>query len=275
MPSPHLALLGLSAFILGPSHVPAAEDVRIVRDVPYLAPERSEKLDLYLPAPTAEPAPAAIWIHGRRGDKGEIRGSEICRTLAQEGFVCVSINHGPDPDLASNLLDGKQAVRFLREHAEEYHLDPDRIAIMGGSMGGYYALLVGFTAGRGEFAPTGTAAVGRDHVRAVVDFYGPLGPPSLRVTDFVRPGGPPVLIIHGEDDDRVPISQSEELAAALAREGIEHEFRRVPGAGHGLRLRTTWDAKPLGTDLAPVLVAFLKKHLAPAKDSVPAATPAR
>ena len=111
--------------------------------------------------------------------------------------------------------------------------------------------------------------LGPSHVPAAEDVR------IVRDVPYVRPGGPPVLIIHGEEDDRVPIAQSEELAAALARDGVDHEFRRVPGAGHGLRLRTTWDAKPLGTDLAPVLVAFLKKHLAPAKDSVPAATPAR
>ncbi len=273
--SPTCALLLLSSLLLAAASRTSAEEIRIIRDVPYLAAERSERLDLYLPPPNAEPAPAAVWIHGRRGDKGEARGTEICRVLALAGFVCVSINHGPDPELKSNLLDCKNAVRFLRHHAPEYHLDPNRIAVMGGSMGGFYALLVGFTAGRVELEPEVPYPEESSRVRAVVDFYGPMGPPFLNVTDFVAPDGPPVLVLHGADDERVPIAQSEQLVSVLAAQGVEHEFVRVPAAGHAFRLNTTWDAKPLATDLAPVLVTFLAKHLAPANDPAANAGAAR
>jgi acetyl esterase/lipase len=235
--------------------------VRFVPDVPYLAAGRSEKLDLYLPAPSAEPAPAVVWIHGRRGDKGEKRGRSICETLAAAGYVCVSINHGPDQALQSNLLDCKNAVRFLRQHAADYHLDPSRIAIMGGSMGGYYALLVGFTAGRSELEPTEPYPRVSSSVRAVVDFYGLMGPPGLDVPKYITPQGPPVLILHGDDDTTVPVSQSVTLAEALAAKGVVHKFIRLPGVGHTFRLNATWDDKPLPLDLGPVLLSFLQQHL--------------
>ncbi len=237
------------------------EDIRIMRDVPYLAANRSEKLDLYLPASSSRPAPAVVWIHGRRGDKGEPRGTEICQTLAQAGYVCVSINHGPDPELRSNLLDCKNAVRFLRHHAREYNLAPERIAVMGGSMGAYYALLVGFTAGRPELEPDAPYPGSTSHVRAVVDFYGPLGPPFQQVTTFVAAGGPPVLILHGDDDQSVPVGMSVELARALGAAGVEHQLVRLPGIGHTFRLKSTWDNQPLPHDLTPILLAFLERHL--------------
>lgn len=163
----------------------------------------------------------------------------------------------------TNPLDAKNAVRFLRAHAAEYGLDPDRIAVMGGSMGGYYALLVGFTAGQPQFEPTEPYPGVSSAVRAVVDFYAPMGPPLRRITDFVTAEGPPVLVLHGEEDKTVPAGESQKLVATLTARGVPHEFILLPGVGHSFRLTTTWDDQPLPRDLTPVLLAFLDQHLAP------------
>ncbi|MGH7946912.1 MAG: alpha/beta hydrolase fold domain-containing protein, partial [Opitutaceae bacterium] len=53
------------------------------------------------------------------------------------------------------LHDCKNAVRFLRAKAAAYHIDPARIAVAGGSTGGYLALMVGFTAGKKNLEPDG------------------------------------------------------------------------------------------------------------------------
>ena len=89
-----------------------------------------------------------------RGDKADPSAREICRTLADAGYVAVSINYrigaGSWPH---NMRDAQSAVRFLRTHATEYGVDPDRIGIGGGSAGAHLALMAAFTAGREEFEP--------------------------------------------------------------------------------------------------------------------------
>ena len=141
----------------------AAGAPRMVADVSYLAPDRAEKLDLYLPAaPTKGTlSRAVVWIHGggwTGGVKTENRAKEICATLAAAGYVAVSVDYrlgaGAWPH---NLHDCKNAVRFLRAHAAKYQLDPERIAVAGGSAGGHLALMVGFTGDQPEFEPTGVA----------------------------------------------------------------------------------------------------------------------
>lgn len=262
---PAITRFGLFFALAFASLTAVAGEVRVLADVPYLAATRTEKLDIYLPAREAGAplAPAAVWIHGLKGDKGERRGREICTTLAAAGYVAVSINHGSDRDFATNPLDCKNAVRFLRAHAGDYGIDPDRIAIMGGSMGGYYALLVGFTAGRLDLEPTEPYPGVSSAVRAVVDFYGPMGPPMRSIPEFVTADGPPVLVLHGAADNKVPPSESERLVAALQAKGVPHDYILLPGIGHTFRLTATWDNQPLPQDLTPVLLDFLAKHLAP------------
>jgi len=241
-----------------------AGEVRFVPDVAYLGPDRMEKLDLYLPqVPPGHPSPAVVWIHGNKGDKGEKRGQQICKALAAEGYVCASINHGPDREFQANILDCKNAVRFLRAHASDYHLDPAHLAVGGGSAGGYLALMTGFTAGNPGLEPSGPYPGVSSAVCAVVDFYGPMGPRGLRVPDYVTAGGPPVLILQGGADATVKPDNSIELDRVLTAKGVAHEFILLPGIGHSFRLTTTWDDKPLPQDLGPVLLGFLNRYLKP------------
>jgi acetyl esterase/lipase len=282
--------------------------MRVVTNVTYLAPDRAEKLDLYLPEGRAAgvKSPALVWIHGGSwigGDKGEARAKEICGTLAGAGYVAVSINYklgrGAWPQ---SLLDSKNAVRFLRARAEEYGIDPDRIAVGGGSAGGHLALMVGFTIGQKELEPDAPYPGASSSVRAILDCYGPANlvlPPaaggadpfpgmrkvmadargvwgpepaaeallrSVSPTHIVAKGAPPVLIFHGLADPTVEVAQSIELAKALKERGVEHEFVTLEGVGHSFdfEIANPSSGTPrLPRDLRPVALAFLAKHLAP------------
>lgn len=169
--------LMLIAFVRAADSTP-----RIVKDVAFLAAERAEKLDLYLPAPlpAGTLAPAVVWIHGggwTGGTKNETRAQEICSTLAAAGYVAVSIDYRlGDGAWPTNLHDCKNAVRFLRANATKYQIDPSRIAVAGGSAGGHLALMTGFTADQAEFEPAAGATPYpgvSSRVRCIIDLYGP------------------------------------------------------------------------------------------------------
>ena len=282
----------------------AADSVpRIERDVAFLGPGRAEKLDIYFPASPAPGtlSPAVVWIHGggwKSGDKGEARGTEICTTLARAGYVAISINYKLGPGAwPTNLLDCKNGVRFLRSHAAEYHVDPARIAVAGGSAGGHLALMVGATPGKAEFEPARPYPDVSSAVRCVIDMYGIVnlsvhgetdarGQPTAThklmndsLADFgaandeaevfrvaspinhLAKGAPPVLVLHGNADSTVDFSQSELLVRVLQERGIDHEFVALAGIGHTFDWET-WNQQPLPRDLRPVALAFLAKHLA-------------
>lgn len=275
-------------------------------DVAFLAPDRQEKLDVYLPAPGkagAPLAPAVVWIHGggwKGGTKAEARAKNICSTLAAAGYVALSIDYrlgaGSWP---TNLQDCKNAVRFLRAHAAEYRIDPDRIAVAGGSAGGHLALMVGLTAGKAEFEPTVPYPGVSSAVRAVVNFYGiaqlavhgqtdAKGEPTatnklmrgtlaefgasddeaevLRLAspvNYLTKSSPPLLTFHGKADATVDYGQAEVLDAACKARGATHELHLIDGIGHTFDLQT-WNKKPLPQDLRPIFLAFLERNLAPA-----------
>jgi len=298
-------LTGFVAFSFVGRILAADAAPRIERDVAFLAPGRAEKLDIYFPAPPAagKLSPAVVWIHGggwKSGDKSEARGTEICTTLANAGYVAISINYKLGPgSWPTNLLDCKNSVRFLRAHAAEYHVDPARIAVAGGSAGGHLSLMVDFTTGKKEFEPETPYPGVSSAVRCAIDMYGianlsvhgqrnAQGKPTatnklmndsladfdsandeaevFRVASpvtYAANGAPPVLILHGRADTTVDFTQSEELVRVLKERGVEYEFAPIDGIGHTFDWET-WNKQPLPRDLRPVALAFLEKHVAPA-----------
>jgi acetyl esterase/lipase len=270
-------------------------------DVAYLAADRKERLDLYLPADRSRPVAAVVWVHGggwMNGDRARAREKNIGYTLASWGYAVASISYtlgkGAWPH---NLHDVKNAVRFLRVHGAQYGIDPDRLAVAGGSAGGHLALLAGFTAGK-DWEPTAPYPGVSNAVRAIVDFYGPThhlsrvkadkqgratterhmgnavdvfagGDPSNHAAlvasspvTHVAPGVPPVFIVHGLADPTVFHGQSTELAEALSKAGVPHELILLSGVGHTFDL-DTWNDRPLGHDLRTPVRRFLDQWLAP------------
>jgi acetyl esterase/lipase len=250
---------------------------RVDRDLAYLDHEPMGKLDLYLPSrssPTAT-APAVIWMHGNHHDKGDARERNVCETLARVGYVCASINYGTwtDSDASPeapatdrrNLENAKAAVRFLRAHAEQYQIDPARIAASGGSAGGYLALMMGLTNDDPGFGARGPLPAVSSAVGAIIDFYGDY-PPSFpgRVTSRF----PPTFIAHGRDDPAVDYRLSVALDRVLAAKGVPEEFVLLDHVGHSFDL-ATWKGKPLPRDLGPPVLAFLVRYLGAAPSTVP------
>lgn len=283
---------------------PIPSDVTVQRDLPYLGPDRSERLDLYQYASRkpGERAPGIVFIHGGGwvgGSRSEGRATEVCSTLAEAGYVCVSISYrlAKHDRWPTNIYDCKNAVRFLRKNAEKYSIDPKRIGVIGGSAGGHLALMVGFTSGVTELEPPAPYPDISDKVQAVVDMYGitdirtrkkiaPDGTPGeiapisnsvfgdkpdvsaadralASPVDFVSAQDPPVLILHGLKDTTVDRDQSITLDKLLTDKNVPHRLVLVPGVGHSFSLQE-WYHKPLPFDLRPIVIGFFNKYLKPA-----------
>ncbi len=259
----------------------AADGVRIEHDVEFLGAERAEKADLYLPAEVkpGQKFPAVVIIHGggwSGGDKRAAREINIGTTLAENGYVGMSINYllanenHPGPAWPQNLHDCKTAVRWLRANAERLNVDPERIGAIGGSAGGHLAAMLAITGP--ELDPPGT---GSCRVHCAVDLYGPVLCFTQRDVSMFRKtraeapelysqgsplthvdkNDPPVLILHGTADKTVPVADSEALAAAMKAAGAPHELVIIPDAPHSFHLQ------PKQRDLRPLVLGFFDKHL--------------
>lgn len=134
---------------------------------------RAMKMDLLVPQ-TPGPMPAIVFVTGG-GFINANKDSYIQERLrlAEEGYVTASIEYrvAPTATFPEPLQDVKAAVRYLRAHAEQFRIDPDRIGIFGGSAGGYLAAMAGTTSGTRQF-DAGENLDQSSDVQAVVDLYG-------------------------------------------------------------------------------------------------------
>jgi acetyl esterase/lipase len=265
-------------------------DVRIEKGISYLPSDRAEKADLYLPSKFEDDKkyPGVVIIHGggwTGGKRDAAREINIGTTLASHGYVCLSIDyllHDPQSDKScwpQNLHDCKTAVRWLRANADRLHLDKDHIGVIGGSAGGHLSSMVGVTGPSDGLDPPGPYGDQSCAVNCVVDLYGPADlsdrndiavlrktrseAPELykafSVVSHLDKSDPPFLIMHGTADTTVPVSQSELLAAALTKAGVENKLEIIEGAPH------TFHLQPKEKDLRPIVLAFFNKHLKPGK----------
>jgi acetyl esterase/lipase len=141
------------------------------------AQSKGHLLDLYLPENAAEPTPVVIWTSGSAwfADTGKARAEIVAAELVEEGFAVagVSIRSSSQVQFPGQLHDIKAAIRWLRSNASRYNLDPDRIAIMGDSSGGWTTAIAAVTGDvpelEGEVGTTGVSSA----VQAAVAFYPP------------------------------------------------------------------------------------------------------
>ncbi|MBM3869998.1 MAG: alpha/beta hydrolase [Verrucomicrobia bacterium] len=285
-----LALFAIAALLTLATH--AGEAFRIEKDIAYLAPDRKEKADLYLPAsnPSGARRPAVVIIHGggwTGGDKGAAREINIGTNLALNGYVGLSINYvlastnkgTAKATWPQNLHDCMTAVRWLRKNAERLQVNPERIGVIGGSAGGHLAAMLAVIGGKDGLDPQGPYGEFSCRVQCAVDLYGPadlsgrlhltmLGRSSEEAPELYRAASPvtyvdkldpPILIVHGTADKTVDVGQSRLFAAKLKEAGARHELVIVEGAPH------TFHLQPKQRDLRPVVLGFFDQHLKAAR----------
>lgn len=246
-------------------------DVRVTRNVEYArAGGRRLRLDVYEPrAPRAEGERrrAIVQIHGGGwvlGDKRE-QGIPLLTHLAANGWVGFNVNYrlSPFATWPEHLVDCKRAIAWIREHADEYGIDPDFIAVTGGSAGGHLTALVALTADDRSLQPGFEDA--DVSVQAAVPFYGvydftdrdgtqvpgfvslflerwvmkafladePEAFAAASPRDRVHADAPPFLVIHGDQDTLAPFADAQRFVAEL-REASDAAvvFADLHGAQH-------------------------------------------
>jgi len=237
---------------------------KFITDVITYSEVDGEKLtmDYYAPSGTG-PHPAAIVIHGGGFIGGNSRnGSEAycAEFLAPAGYAVFSIEYRlapryPYPDM---LQDVERAIRYIRYHADEWNVNRNKIALVGGSAGGWLSNMAGLIGAPGD--PNAKDPVDRESaaVQAVVTLFGPsdfrsvplnehvhaLLDPLIRAKGqeaalaeaspitYVHKGAPPFLLIHGDKDESVPFAASTNLRRALRDAGDECDLIRIPGGPH-------------------------------------------
>lgn len=241
----------------------------------YDASRRDLKMDLIVPKNrTNHPAcPVAVWICGGayRVVNRAVWLPEMMR-FARAGYVVASIEYRTSNEAVfpAQLIDVKSAVRFLRAHAKEFCVDPDRIYAMGESAGGTMAGLLGVTGDQKELDQGGHLDQS-SAVQGVVDYYGVVDlsdasaerdrmsaatnqsndVPYFAFEEFLGVGygkaeaekasavqyisekTPPFMILHGTKDTVVSMAQSEKLYDALQKKGVPCEFLVIEDAAHG------------------------------------------
>lgn len=267
---------------------PTPPGVQVLRDLEYVpGGHERNRLDLYLPEKAPRPLPVIVWVHGGGWTNGDKTNGPAFR-FATNGYAVASINYrfSQHAIFPAQIHDCKAAIRWLRANARKYGLDSDHIGAWGGSAGGHLVALLGTTAGVKELEGPGGNEDQSSRVQAVVDWYGPTDFLTVGTKDtrtrliggdpqankekaaraspmtYVSKDAAPFLIMHGDKDKTVPISQSETFAQALKKAGADATFVVVKGGGHVHPLFTS-------PEYMRQIEAFFARHLTKTKPAQP------
>ncbi len=240
------------------------------KDVAYDDEHEAQKLDVYL-AKSERPTPAMIYIHGggwRAGSKNRVPAWLL--SVVQKGELSVvSVEYrftdvAPHPAQTNDCI---RAVQFVRQNAAKWNIDPRRLGTTGGSAGGHLTLWVALHDDAADADSDDPVERQSSRVACAVSFAGPTdwsllselehkhpayrqligsapGTPAdeldpkakidVSPISFVSKDDPPVLQVHGDKDDIVPLKHASKMNERLKSVGVTSELFVVEGANHGV-----------------------------------------
>lgn len=186
----------------------------------------------------ATPAPLIVALHGLGGDSNFIVRERLVDLAEEQGYIVVGpmgyntggwygsplVQFGDQPVEPANLteLSEKDVMTVLAMAKEEFNVDPDRIYLMGHSMGGAGTIFLGQKYADQWAALAAIAPAAFMMQRSQPEILGP-----------IHAAGLPIMITQGDMDTAVPVENTRTWAAALDEIGLEHEYVEMPGRGHG------------------------------------------
>ncbi len=180
-------------------------------------------------------------------------GKTYIKPFLDDGFTVIAVRHGSSPKyvVPEIVKDVKLALKHVHEHAADYGVDKSRLGVFGMSAGGHLSLILGTQSndqGDPETHP---------RIKAVAAVF-----PPTDLEPYVTPGNPrieqfpalkfdpkkasevsplrsvtsddaPTFLIHGDKDELVPISHSQNIVEAFEKANVDHRLVVIQGAGHG------------------------------------------
>lgn len=234
--------------------------------------------------PWEGPRPTIVWLTGGAWQQStfNVHVPELVY-LVEAGFTVASVEYRTSEDAVfpAQIEDVKAAIRYLRANAARWCVDPDHIGIMGESAGGHLSALAGTTSDIRDF-DVGENLDMSSAVQCVCDWYGPadfstfkllsnerspeaimIGGMKEQIPDkykaaspvtYINKNTPPFLIIHGNADSTVDISQSDELYDKLTAAGVDCDYVVLNGAIHG-------DLRFVTPEVKAIIKEFFEKNL--------------
>lgn len=189
----------------------------------------------------------------------DYEGVEICEALNEQGFHACMAQYRVNPYRHPCMeIDARRAIRTVRSHAEEWHIDPDAIGVLGFSAGGHLVCMTGLRFDAEEpktdeidlvpARPNSVCAcyavtmlVGENVCptmpeNTVGDPADPALCKALSAPLIARPDAPPYFIWHTATDQLVPLENALLLAGALKEKQVPCELHVFPRGAHGLGL---------------------------------------
>ena len=200
-------------------------------------------MDVFLPEGYGEPGrtfPFLVNFHGGSWDKGSPANHyPDCAYWAKRGMVAASAHYrlrtrDKVQVPLECLKDAKAAIRFVRAHAKELQIDPERIVVAGDSAGGMLAASTALIESDATSHPDDPEVSCVPNALILHCPYWQTGcTPELTPPNFVRPGLPPMILFLGDSDQAIPVESIKQFHESLKSKGNVSEFHLGIGGKHG------------------------------------------
>jgi dipeptidyl aminopeptidase/acylaminoacyl peptidase len=248
------------------------KSVKVIDNIPYReGNSKSWKLDLAMPENFGTtPRPAIVIVHGggwRAGSKKDLVYRDLLLDYAFQGYLAISVEYRFDQEAAfpACIEDVKCAVRWLRAHAKEYNVDPDRIGAFGHSAGAHLVLMLAMSSdnkslegdgGWNEYSSKINAVVGGSTPTQIGDKRANWNKPEWWPIGYISKNTVPMLLIQGIQDPIVKVDLVDDFVAKMKEAGApDLSYIRIEGGDHDVAysdsLRIT----------KPAMDEFFKKYL--------------
>jgi acetyl esterase/lipase len=172
----------------------------------------------------------------------DLEGTEVCDWLTSAGVSCILVkyrvpNSGPYPKSAAALQDAQRALGMVRSHAADWHIDSNKIGVLGFSAGAHLSAALSTHFDKRLYDTVDTAdSVSCRPDFAVIVYPGYLDSPNYAVTPTAQT--PPSFIVQAEDDP-VHVENGTAYFLALKQAKVPVELHIYAKGGHGYGLRRT------------------------------------
>lgn len=250
----------------------AYKKIAVTSDIPYRQGDsKSWLLDLAEPVSFGDTGlrPAIVIIHGggwRAGSKHHMVYRDLLIDYALQGYVTISVGYRFVQEAAfpACIEDVKCAVRWLKAHAKELRVDPERIGTYGHSAGGHLSLMLGVSSGNKELEGDGPWKEYSSKVACAAggapptEIGNPNSPwskhPEWWPIGYISKEASPLLLCQGTEDPIVKVALTDDFVEKMKATGADIEYVRIKGE-HNV-------AYDFGLEVTkPAMDAFFEKHL--------------